>query len=139
MGWRLISLAAYLLLFTSTVQANPPIMLDEDTIDVTTSFRGTEIELTTFLEAENPDIRMMIVGPPATLMFRKKARRAGLWVNAEKQELTNAASYIALVGVDEAALAQSCADNSLSQLAPENAADLAWACNEQQRSNYLKR
>ena len=112
----------------------PPILLDADTIDVTTKFRGTEISVTTHVEQTNPEIRLVISGPPARLTFRKKARRAGLWINTGKEVLEGASSYVALVGVSEKDLNAACARFSLQTLIPAETTDLSWLCNRQQRS-----
>ena len=123
-----------LALMTVVAKASPPILLDEDTIDVTTSFRGTEIEITTFLEDPDPDIRLAIIGPPATLTFRRKARRAGMWINAEKDEISGAASYVALVGLTEQRLNEACARNAVDTLMPTGTVNLLWICNRAQRN-----
>jgi len=114
--------------------ASPPFILDSDTIDVTTHFRGTHMELTTFVETPDPQVGLVIVGPPATLTFRRKERRAGLWVNAQRQDLLEVASYVALIGYDELDLTQACLTNTLGNLAHEAAANLSWVCNASQRA-----
>lgn len=126
--------AVFFLLFPGTVLGNPPILPDTDTIDLTTNFRGTEIAITTFVAEPEPDIRLVISGPPAVLTFRQKARRAGLWINTGKEELVGAASYVALVGISEAELNAACARFALSSLIPSNTLDLSWLCNREQRA-----
>ena len=131
---RLLFIFLAFIVLPQTSAARPPILLDAQTIDVTTNFRGTEIRVTTHLEGADPSIRMVIAGPPATLTFRQKARRAGLWVNAEKEVLHNAASYVALVGISEQELNAACARFALKTIIPTEAIDLTWLCNRQQRA-----
>ena len=111
----------------------PPILLDKDTIEVTTNFNGTNIGLTSFLQTDDINLDMIVVGPPATLTFRKKARRAGMWINAEKQTLIQAASYAAFIGMDKGDLQRACETNTLVDLSHDQAASLAWVCNPDQR------
>ena len=130
---RAAALAWLLPLPLSFVQAAPPFILDEDTVEVTTSFRGTDLELMTYLTDPDPEAQMVVVGPPATLTFRQKARRAGLWVNTGKQVLEGAAAYVALVGFDVADLEAACTAQNLAVLGPQNAPDMGWACTSWQR------
>ncbi len=126
--------AALVLMFSGLAQSNPPILPNANTIDLTTNFRGTEIAITTYVAEPDPDIRLIISGPPATLTFRQKARRAGLWINTGKEELVGAASYVALVGISEQELNAACARFALASLIPSDSNNILWLCNREQRA-----
>ena len=128
MRWLLI------LLFLSPAWASPPIMLDTDMIEVTTNFRGTNIELTSFLETNAPETRFVVVGPPATLTFRNKERRAGLWINVGKEVLSGVASYVALVGFDEGDIAAGCQTGDLFDYTHAGTAKIDWICDDLHRT-----
>ena len=135
MGWLCVPLwACFWGLGWSAARAVPPIFIDEDTIDVTINFVGTHVELITYLPQTAPDLKFVLVGPPADLVTRRKARRAGLWINAEKELRREVASYIALIGFGEEELAQICAADRLATYAPEGAPDIGWACEPEQRA-----
>lgn len=118
----------------NTALAAPPFIFNQDTIDVTTNFRGTNLELTTFLDLDNPTIQMVIVGPRATLTFREKERRAGMWVNASKVSIEDTASYFAFIGFNEGDLEYMCASADLQGYAPKTDVSFDWVCDEEQRS-----
>lgn len=104
--------------------AEPPILINQDSIDITTNFRGAEISLTTYLDAPDPNARLIIIGPKGTLTVRRKERRAGLWLNASKIELKDVPTYIALQGYDARQFAEVCTDD------PQF---LSWVCDEEVR------
>ena len=106
------------------VVAQPPILINQDSIDITTNFRGTEITLTTFLQTPDTKARLQVIGPAGELTVRRKERRAGLWLNASKTHLKQVPTYIALEGYDAREFAQICAEN------PDF---LDWACDGEVR------
>ncbi len=121
-------------LWAASAAASPPFIVNEREIDVTTTFRGTNIELISFLEASDPETKLVLVGPPADLTFRRKARRAGMWVNAEKEVVNAAASYVALIGFTKAEIARACAQGTVHALAHWGSPSLSWVCNPDQRA-----
>ena len=122
-----------------TAQAAPPVILGSDEIEVTTNFRGTDIELLAYLETESPNTKLVVVGPPAILTFRKKARRAGMWVNAERQVFHAVASYVALIGFTEADVAQACTNQAINDLAYWGSPSLEWVCDPDHRALMEKK
>ena len=123
-----------LIITTLPAWASPPFIVNERDIDVTTTFRGTNIELTSFLEGENPQTKLVLVGPPVDLTFRRKARRMGMWVNAEKEILNAVASYVALIGFTKAEIDRACQTEALHELAHWGSPSLSWVCNPDQRA-----
>ena len=61
-------------------RGKPPLLLSDQSIDITTNFRGTEIILMTYLSEPDPNARLIITGPSGTLTLRRKERVAGLWI-----------------------------------------------------------
>ena len=130
MKWLLI----FGLFLGSAAQAAPRFLLLSDQIDVTTSFRGADIEVLAVVDTPEPETKFVVVGPASTLTFRQKARRAGMWVNAEKQVLNAAASYVALIGFGEDEVAAACSDQSINELAHWGSPSISWVCDADQRA-----
>ncbi len=122
------------ILSAASAWASPPFIVNEREIDVTTTFRGTNIELISFLETSDPETKLVLVGPPANIKFRHKARRAGMWVNAEKEVLNAAASYVALIGFTRSEVERACAQGRMHELAHWGSPSLTWVCNPDQRA-----
>ena len=123
---RLIPLI--LLLCGTLAWATPPILLSDQSIDITTNFRGTEIVLTTYLETPDPKARLVIVGPNGTLTIRRKERRAGLWLNAAKTTLDQVPTYVALQGIDFQQLTDDCSRGTYQVYTPNHHSNLSWIC-----------
>ena len=79
--WLLLAGAAPIMLITQLSQAR---------IDINTTFRGAELLVFGAIQYPQgsvpdtpPDIAVVVRGPAAPVMVRKKARIAGIWVNAD--------------------------------------------------------
>jgi uncharacterized protein (TIGR02186 family) len=79
--------------------------LSDHVIQITSSFVGTKIVLFGIVErdAESPprrgsyDIVATVKGPPQVLVVRRKARRAGIWVNADSRTFVQVPTYLAVL------------------------------------------
>lgn len=107
--------------------ADLPILQKNEQIDITTSFRGTNIELTTFLPQDDPAATLVVTGPLGNLTFRTKERRAGLWINAKKVELDQVATYVAMIGLSQDDLDAACNTDQFE-------GSLIWVCDPAQRA-----
>ena len=110
------------------VAAQPPILLSDQSIDITTNFRGTEIVLTTYLQQPDPNARLIITGPSGTLTLRTKERRAGLWVNARKVTFQDVPTYVALQGLDLQQLQGDCSRGAYHGYTDHRLNYLGWIC-----------
>ena len=79
--------------------------LSDHVIQITSSFVGTKLVLFGIVErdAEGPprrgsyDIVATVKGPPQVLVVRRKARVAGIWVNADSRTFVQVPSYLAVL------------------------------------------
>jgi uncharacterized protein (TIGR02186 family) len=79
--------------------------LSSHVIQITSSFVGTNLVLFGIVErdAESPprrgsyDIVATVKGPPQVLVVRRKAQRAGIWVNTDSRTFVQVPSYLAVL------------------------------------------
>lgn len=69
--------------------------LSRDRVAITSSFTGQELVLFGARQGEG-DILVVVRGPPTTLVLRKRARIAGLWMNRESLTVENVPGYLAV-------------------------------------------
>jgi uncharacterized protein (TIGR02186 family) len=66
--------------------------LSDHLIAINTGFIGTEVVL--FGATDGPgDVAVVVQGPPTEVMVRRKARVAGIWINAASMEFQQAPSF----------------------------------------------
>jgi uncharacterized protein (TIGR02186 family) len=76
--------------------------ISQNRIAITANFDGSEILVFGAVRREAPppggplDVVIAVEGPPAPVTVRRKARRFGIWVNAESVEIDHAPSYYAV-------------------------------------------
>lgn len=93
-----------LMLITLPLRAEEVIAgLSQDRVSLTVNFEGSEILIFGAVWRETalpPDSRLDVVvaieGPPMPAVIWRKARRAGIWVNAERQDVRAAPSFYAV-------------------------------------------
>jgi len=100
-------LFAMLLLVTplaapATAQEEVVLGLSSDRVSITTSFDGSEILIFGAVKRETPipsdplEIVITVAGPSHPVLVRRKAKRFGIWVNAETVEVDAAPSFYAV-------------------------------------------
>jgi len=100
---RLFALVT-LLLFTSPAQAQEEVVagLSQNSVALTVNFVGSDILIFGAVRRdgaipEGPlDVVVTVEGPPQEATIWRKARRAGIWVNSEAQEVRAAPSFYAV-------------------------------------------
>lgn len=77
--------------------------LSSDEVSITTRFDGSDILIFGAVKRETPIIQdpplqvvITVAGPSEPVLVRRKARRAGIWVNAESVEVDRAPSFYAV-------------------------------------------
>ncbi len=77
--------------------------LSQDRVSLTVNFEGSEILIFGAIRREAPlpedstlDVAVAIEGPPMPAIIWRKARRAGIWVNTERQDVRAAPSFYAV-------------------------------------------
>lgn len=77
--------------------------LSHDEVSITTRFDGSDILIFGAVKRESPividpplEVVITIAGPSDPVLVRRKARRAGIWVNAEAVEVDLAPSFYAV-------------------------------------------
>jgi uncharacterized protein (TIGR02186 family) len=82
--------------FASTRTANAQIVADisDHLIAITTGFTGAELLL--FGAAENGTVVVVVRGPRAPFVVRRKARIAGIWINRTEMTFRNVPHYYAI-------------------------------------------
>ena len=85
------------LLLGSLAQAAPTRLvadLSDNRVDITSTYHGTEILLFGAYEGkEGDDIVLVVSGPGADIKQRRKAKKAGIWVNVETVTWQQAPSF----------------------------------------------
>jgi uncharacterized protein (TIGR02186 family) len=79
--------------------------LSSNVVQITSSFNGVELVLFGTVEADatngpprpNYDLVATAIGPRQNLVTRRKARIAGIWVNAESRTFVDVPSYVAVL------------------------------------------
>lgn len=100
---RLVALVT-LLLFTSPAQAQEEVVagLSQNSVALTVNFVGSDILIFGAVRRdgaipEGPlDVVVTVEGPPQEATIWRKARRAGIWMNTEAQEVRAAPSFYAV-------------------------------------------
>ena len=98
------ALALTLLLTTAAVAEETIVAgLSENGVSITAGFTGEEIMIYGAVRREAPppsgppmQVIVTVEGPSAPLVVRKKARRAGIWVNTESVTIDSAPSFYAI-------------------------------------------
>ena len=77
--------------------------LSSDKVSITTSFNGSQILIfgavkreTAIIEDPPLEVVLTVAGPSEPVMVRRKARRAGIWVNSDAVEVDRAPSFYAV-------------------------------------------
>ncbi len=76
--------------------------LSQNRVSLTVNFEGSEILIYGAVRRDGPlpegplDVVISVEGPPLPAVIWRKARRAGIWVNTESQEVRAAPSYYAV-------------------------------------------
>ena len=76
--------------------------LSQDRVSISTSFDGSEILIYGAIKRDAPPdgpplaVIVTVAGPDEPVVVRRKARRAGIWVNADAVRLSSAPSYYAV-------------------------------------------
>ncbi len=76
--------------------------LSQDSVALTVNFEGSEILLYGAIRRDGPlpegalDVIVTVEGPPQAATIWRKARRLGIWVNAESQQVRAAPSFYAV-------------------------------------------
>lgn len=79
---------------TATASGRLVTDLSEKDFSITTSFHGTELLLFGAVDGrEGDDLIVVIKGPPVDLAHRRKANRAGIWINVETNIWKQAPSF----------------------------------------------
>lgn len=96
--WLVPALLALTTLSASlTAQAAPTRLvadLSENRVDITSTYQGTELLLFGAYEgSEGDDIVLVVSGPQSDIKQRRKAKRAGIWVNVETVTWQQAPSF----------------------------------------------
>ena len=85
------------LMLSSTAQAAPTRLvadLSDNRVDITSTYHGAEILLFGAYEGEEgDDIVLVVSGPGADINQRRKAKKAGIWVNVETVTWQQAPSF----------------------------------------------
>lgn len=116
--------AAFLLTMLATVAVRADELaagLSTDSIQITSSFRGVDIVLFGALTTDsrlgdlrNRDIVVVLRGPEAPIVVRRKARVAGVWVNSEETRIAGLPGYYYLASTRP--LAQIASEATLARL-----------------------
>ena len=94
----LAALAALALMAPATGRAQGPVTaLSEYLISITPSFVGKDLLLFGAVEGGGGDIIIVIRGPDADLVVRRKARVAGIWVNRDATTYRKVPGYYAVL------------------------------------------
>jgi uncharacterized protein (TIGR02186 family) len=96
-----IGAALALLLAGSAQAASPPLVVDlsRHRVAITTGFAGTDLLLFGAIEPLDPesdeteDLVVVVRGPPQPELIRRKARRAGIWINAGQAMAAEAPAF----------------------------------------------
>ncbi len=82
--------------------------LSRDAISITTNFEGSEILIFGAVRRDAPppegsqlEVIVTVEGPPRPVTVRRKARRFGIWVNADAIEVDAAPTFYAVATTDE--------------------------------------
>lgn len=97
-------IALFLMLVTTAAAAQEDIVLglSQDRVRITTNFDGSDLLIFGAVKRESPisdaplDVVVTVAGPSAPVMIHHKARRLGIWVNAETVRLPEAPSFYAV-------------------------------------------
>lgn len=101
---RLIALLMFLVAPAAPVAAQEEIVLglSQDRVRITTNFDGSDLLIFGAVKRESPitdtplDVIVTVAGPATPVMIHHKARRLGIWVNAETVRLPEAPSFYAV-------------------------------------------
>ena len=100
MLWRLATL---MILCVAPVHAEEVVLgLSRDRVGITATFEGSDILIFGAVKREAPvpevplDVVITVAGPSMPVTVRRKARRAGIWVNADTVVLDAAPSFYAV-------------------------------------------
>ena len=76
--------------------------LSNSRVDITSSYHGTELLLFGAYEGmPGDDIILVVQGPATDIIQRRKAKRAGIWVNVETKIWQEAPSFYHVFATDE--------------------------------------
>ena len=93
----IIILGLWLLQATSTAGAAPQRLvadLSQDSVEISSSYQGTELLLFGAFEGiDGDDVVMLVSGPQIRLAQRRRDKVAGIWVNVETKIWENAPSF----------------------------------------------
>ena len=100
---RLLAIIALSLFALPALAEEVVLGLSRDRVSITTSFNGSEILIFGAVKREVPipsgaplEVVITVAGPSTPVTVRKKARRAGIWVNTEAVEVDLAPSFYAV-------------------------------------------
>ncbi len=81
--------------------------LSQDRVSLTVNFEGSDILIFGAVRREAPlpedsalDVVVAVEGPPMAAVIWRKARRAGIWVNTERQDVRAAPSFYAVAATE---------------------------------------
>lgn len=99
----MIRLLVLLLLFAAPLRAESVVTgLSQNRVSITANFDGLEILVFAAVARDAPvppgqlDVIVTIEGPAGPVIVRRKARRLGIWVNAESVQIQSAPSFYAI-------------------------------------------
>ncbi|MEM1316412.1 MAG: TIGR02186 family protein [Pseudomonadota bacterium] len=92
------------LLWTAAAQADERVVaaLSQNQVSITTTYSGSEIFVFGAVKRDAPavearlDVVVAVDGPPEPVIVRRKARRFGIWANADAVEINEAPSFYAV-------------------------------------------
>ncbi|MDD7970365.1 TIGR02186 family protein [Roseinatronobacter alkalisoli] len=100
MRWFTIYIALIFLAALPARSEEVVVGLSQNRVSLTVNYEGSEILIFGAVRRESPlpddsalDIVVTIEGPPTSAVIWRKARRAGIWVNTESQEMRAAPSF----------------------------------------------
>ncbi len=101
--WVLLAALCLVALPLSAMAEEVVLGLSSDKVSITTRFDGSDILIFGAVKRETPivdepplEVVITIAGPSEPVLVRRKARRAGIWVNAEAVEVDRAPSFYAV-------------------------------------------
>ena len=100
---RLIALLCAVFLPNVAASEEVVLGLSSDKVSITTSFNGSEILIFGAVKREAPiptdaplEVVITVAGPELPTLVRRKARKFGIWVNADAVEVDSAPSFYAV-------------------------------------------
>ena len=101
--WALLAVGLAVILASPAMAAPKQIVADlsNSRVDITSSYHGTELLLFGAYEGRpGDDIILVVQGPATDIIQRRKAQRAGIWVNVETKVWQQAPSFYHVFATD---------------------------------------